>query len=217
MNRTYGSSFIIAGVLLSGDAAESILAKTVSPAVVSSLKAPENLHGICGSCRECEKACPTGAIRPEGGIDTGRCLQALATKTGQLPEFALKNWGMRIYGCGICQRACPVNKNRDFRAPPLSPEAEQRNLRELLAALSPYRDASLKSLFPGTALEAGWIPKEAIVRNILIAAGNSAQPYLEPLIRILTTQSENELPSTVMETAAWAMKKIRDKKQNKYT
>ena len=118
MNRTYGSSFIIAGVLLSGSAAESIPAEPGSPAAVSSLKAPENLHELCGSCRECEKACPTGAVRPEGGIDTGRCLQALATNTGPLPEFALKKWGIRIYGCGICQQACPVNKNRDFRGAP---------------------------------------------------------------------------------------------------
>ena len=83
--------------------------------------------------------------------------------------------------------------------------------------MSPYRDVSLKSLFPGTALEAGWVPKEAIVRNILIAAGNSAQPDLEPLIQILTAHSENELPSAVKEAATWAMKKIQDKKQNKYT
>ncbi len=202
MNRRYGSSFILAGILVSGDTAAEIIRDTQGSPVVSSLTPPESIYEECRRCSICIESCPTGAILPAGGIDTRRCLQALATSPEPLPDFAAEQWGLRIYGCSICQQVCPVNRARSFKAQPLAKDREFYGLMKLLEKLTPTPDRSwasirLKEIFPGTALEAGWVPKDAIIRNILTAAGNSGNRSYIPLLEKIRNQS---LPPMIQET-----------------
>jgi epoxyqueuosine reductase len=176
MNGEYGSSFILAGLIV-----DSFEGTALPPPV--SLDPPADPHAACGACRACAAACPTGAILPAGGLDPGRCLQYLSTFEGDLPPEAEAVWGTRIYGCQICQNVCPVNIRRSFRAEKPAGETAFRALDGLLAAFAREPLLSLKEIFPGTALEAGWIPRDAILRNVLIAAGNSGQAGLRPLLR----------------------------------
>ena len=176
MNREYGSSFILAGLMVESFDGEGL-------PLLESLDPPADPHAACGSCRACAAACPVGAILPAGGIDTGRCLQYLSTFRGDLPPEAEAAWGLRIYGCQICQQVCPVNLRRGFRAAEATGEADFPALDRLLTAFAREPRSPLKELFSGTALEAGWIPREAILRNVLIAAGNSGQAALLPLLR----------------------------------
>ncbi len=202
MNRTYGSSFIIAGILLTGETAAAVIRENSGTSHIESLTPPENLYAECGSCRECIKQCPSGAIRPEGGVNTRRCLQALATSPELLPRFAAEKWGRRIYGCSVCQQVCPVNRGRAYTAQPLSEEQEFPSLKNLLQQLTPspgktWESIHLKNIFPGTALEAGWIPRDTIVRNILTVAGSSGNRGYLPLLKKIQKQS---LPAIVAET-----------------
>lgn len=68
------------------------------------------IEDMCGSCRICIDACPTGAIVDEYKLDSNLCIsyQTIENK-GEIPDFIdLKGW---IFGCDICQDVCPFNKN----------------------------------------------------------------------------------------------------------
>ena len=69
----------------------------------------------CGACRRCIEACPTGAIVAPHVIDARRCISYLTIEMKGImpPEMAGKYSGW-IFGCDICQRACPFNR---FAAP----------------------------------------------------------------------------------------------------
>lgn len=62
----------------------------------------------CLECGKCVKACPTGALNNEGGIDARRCLSYLTIEhRGSFPEDICLNG--RIYGCDVCRNACPLD------------------------------------------------------------------------------------------------------------
>lgn len=71
---------------------------------------------LCPNCGHCAAACPAGV--PESG-DYGRCLSELTQKKGTLTEAeeALLAAHPLIWGCDLCQRACPYN--REARLTPL--------------------------------------------------------------------------------------------------
>lgn len=63
----------------------------------------------CLHCGACFRACPAGALSPEG-IDARRCLSYLTIEhRGEFPEGTdTKN---TLYGCDRCQTACPYNRD----------------------------------------------------------------------------------------------------------
>ena len=138
----------------------------------------------CGSCRACADACPTGAIGPDG-VDLDRCLQAWATRPGEMPEAAARAWGMRLYGCDACAAACPrsaraYGRRGEGPSPALAAEAllqpaERRPGAFVSAALvAGAGDDALSSFFRKTALGLSWIRGEELRRNAAIALGTGA-------------------------------------------
>lgn len=69
---------------------------------------------LCTRCGACVAACPGHALSEDGSLDSRRCLSYLTIEhRGPLPEeTSLRK--RRIYGCDICQDACPHNRT----APP---------------------------------------------------------------------------------------------------
>lgn len=68
---------------------------------------------LCGvHCRACQKACPTGALT-DTGCDLSKCLSELTQKKGDLPPEAAAQitHSPTVWGCDLCQRACPHNQN----------------------------------------------------------------------------------------------------------
>ena len=108
---------------------------------------------FCGSCRLCMDACPTSAIRDNRTLDTRRCLANLTIESRDaIPEeFVSKTMG-RIYGCDICQDACPWNKHARKHSTPefeISPEIENMTAGQWHEMTS----EQFKRLFKGTPLE----------------------------------------------------------------
>jgi epoxyqueuosine reductase QueG len=58
------------------------------------------------SCKVCAERCPVGAIT-EAGHDKNKCSEYIFKKT---TTFVKKNYGIDIYGCGLCQTAVPCEE-----------------------------------------------------------------------------------------------------------
>jgi epoxyqueuosine reductase len=57
------------------------------------------------------EACPTGAIDRPYQLNIRRCITyCTAVKNAPMPEDVRKDLKGRIYGCDICQDACPYNR-----------------------------------------------------------------------------------------------------------
>jgi epoxyqueuosine reductase len=94
INRSAGSFFFI-GIILTGLELEPDL--------------PETDH--CGNCSKCMTACPTGALSTPYQLDIPRCLAYLTIESGEeMPGDLKTKVNDRIYGCDICQDACPYNR-----------------------------------------------------------------------------------------------------------
>ncbi len=68
------------------------------------------IEDLCGSCRICIDACPTGAIVDEYVVDANLCISYQTIENrGEIPDYInLDGW---IFGCDVCQDVCPFNKN----------------------------------------------------------------------------------------------------------
>lgn len=63
----------------------------------------------CGTCTRCMDACPVQAIKAPYVVDARRCLSYLTIEyKGALDKAT--NLHHRLFGCDICQEACPWNK-----------------------------------------------------------------------------------------------------------
>lgn len=76
------------------------------------LPASEPIDKSCERCGACYKSCPGKALS-ENGFEETKCLSYITQKKGKLTETEkalIKNTGC-IWGCDICQKCCPLNKN----------------------------------------------------------------------------------------------------------
>ncbi len=146
----------------------------------------------CGTCTECLKACPTGALREPFVLDARRCISYWTIEHRGLiaEEPELNAW---VFGCDLCQEVCPFNHK-----PAVSTERQFRQgtivetelpLVELLRLDSD--DAFRLRLKRSPLLR----PKrEGIVRNALRAATNQGAKDLLPWIEnIASSDSSAEL------------------------
>jgi epoxyqueuosine reductase len=66
---------------------------------------------LCGNCTRCIDACPTGALLAPRLIDARKCIAYLTIEyKGELPQKEKPKFNDWIFGCDICQDACPWNK-----------------------------------------------------------------------------------------------------------
>lgn len=145
INEKYGSYVFIAD-LITDVPPESLGA--VAPAEVKR----------CIGCGACKRACPTGILRSEG-CD---CLSAITQRKGELSdeEQALMVKYNTAWGCDICQRVCPYNKNKKIAPIPFF---EQDRVTEITSALI---DNMSEEEFENRAF--AWRGRKTVLRNAKI-------------------------------------------------
>ena len=161
---------------------------------------PEPDH--CGSCDKCRIACPTGALDEAYRIDATKCISYLTIEhKGHLPPDLMEKMGNRLYGCDDCLAVCPWNK---FAVPTKEgaflPRAEMTapHLTDLLS----LDDAGFRQVFSGSPIKR--TVRNRMVRNALVAAGNSKNSALLPKVRTLLDDSTE----IVRHAAQWAEKRL---------
>ncbi|MBE6717233.1 MAG: DUF1730 domain-containing protein [Ruminococcaceae bacterium] len=72
----------------------------------------EGEYSLCDGCNMCKTSCPAGAITGKGIIKE-KCLSFLSQKKGELSEDTKEKIAATgcAWGCDICQKVCPLNKN----------------------------------------------------------------------------------------------------------
>jgi epoxyqueuosine reductase len=156
----------------------------------------------CGSCRRCLDVCPTKAFPAPYQLDARRCIAYLSIEhKGHIaPEFRAAI-GNRVFGCDDCLAVCPWNKFA-AAATEMRFAAREGTDNPPLAELLPLDDAAFRLRFAGTPVKR--TGRNRIVRNALIAAGNSGDKSLLPLTVPLL---EDESP-LVRAMAIWAARRL---------
>ncbi|MCC2975233.1 tRNA epoxyqueuosine(34) reductase QueG [Sphingomonas sp. PL-96] len=159
--------------------------------------------GTCGTCDACQRACPTDAFPAPYQIDARRCVSYLTIEhAGPIPAALRPGIGNRIYGCDDCLAVCPWNKFAATAAANKAfvPRAELAAPR--LADLMALDDPGFRQVFAGSPIKR--IGRDRMVRNALVAAGNSGDAALvAPVARLLDD------PAPVVRGAAvWALGRL---------
>jgi len=170
--------------------------------------APELDH--CGSCTACLEACPTDAFPEPGVLDSTRCIAYTTIEArGPIPETLRVAHGSLAFGCDICQEVCPWNLRERRSVPPdplgLRARLTERGVwrRPALAWLLGLGEDAWRRATRHTALRRARY--QGLMRNALVAAGNSGDRTLIPLLRE-RARSDDVL---IAEHARWALERLR--------
>ncbi len=127
-------------------------------------------RNACGTCGECMKACPTGAITEPGVVDARRCISYHTIENRHdIPAELRERFGNRVFGCDTCQEVCPWNRSvhetriADFQP---RPGFADPDLDEWLA----LEEASFSERFAGSPIRRATYA--GLRRNLTIAKSN---------------------------------------------
>lgn len=157
----------------------------------------------CGSCTRCLDVCPTKAFDEARRIDARKCISYLTIEhKGPIPEEHRRAIGNHIYGCDDCLAVCPWNRFADAAAANRAfvprEELKAPRLSELLA----LDDAAFREKFAGSPIKR--IGVNRMIRNCLIAAGNSRDPALHSAIRPHLVSDD----PVIADAAQWALAEL---------
>jgi epoxyqueuosine reductase len=156
----------------------------------------------CGSCRRCLDACPTAAFPAPYQLDARRCIAYLTIEhPGHIADEFRAAIGNRVFGCDDCLAVCPWNSfaaaTREIRFHS-NANTDNPPLRDLLV----LDDQAFRARFAGTPVKR--TGRHRVVRNALIAAGNSGDVRLLPLVEALLQDAS----PLVRAMAVWAARQL---------
>ncbi len=160
------------------------------------------LADLCGSCTRCLEACPTGALPEPYRLDSNRCISYWTIEhRGAIPAEVRPLVGDWVFGCDLCQEACPWNAgpagadHPELRLPP------ERRALDLAGLLRLSRQEYVER-FRGSPMKRARY--DGLRRNAAIAMGNRRDPRYVPALAEALADSD----PVVREQAAWALGRI---------
>jgi epoxyqueuosine reductase len=199
INEHFGSWLFLGVILTSLELAGSNVPGGVPPA------------DLCGNCRLCLDACPTGALVEPYVMDARRCISYLTIELREaIPEELRAPMGWQVFGCDICQDVCPWNRKAPLTSIPALQARQKLFAPELLWLLSLTEDEFSRIFRGSTVRRTKW---RGLLRNACIAAGNLAGKYKTdaPERSRLRERLSGLAASTdplVAEHAAWALSRF---------
>ncbi len=167
----------------------------LEPTGRADLKTP---HPACEGCSRCIEACPTGALTEPYRIDPRRCRDSILGSEAEIPEEMREKMGSWIYGCDVCQEACPVN--RGLRPKDRRPSTYSSRTPRLPDGLDPH-----PMLIPLLDLDGRY---RVLKRNAIIALGNLEVAEAAP--KLARTAQNGSSP--LARYAEWALRRIKVKR-----
>ncbi len=150
----------------------------------------------CGTCSRCLPACPTGAIEANWRLDPRLCISYLTIEQkGPIPTDLRPALGEWIFGCDLCQLACPWN-------PPASGESESA-LAPHLPALLRLDEAGFDKLYGRSAVRR--TGRIGLARNAAVVLGNTLRE--EAIAPLASALAEHDA-ALVREHAAWGLGRL---------
>jgi len=170
----------------------------IDPLAINPLDLDNTILEECEACNSCVDACPPkicgGAI-----MNSDKCISLLTQTKRVLSDQERRLIGNRLYGCNICQKVCPMNKDI-IAHPSLMTHTDNRvDLHELL-------DMNNKSFTEkygnmGFSWRSLWVYK----RNALIILGNHGnRSDLEVLKKRIDLLKNPRLEETYL----WAVRRL---------
>jgi len=161
------------------------------------------LRKSCGTCRRCVDACPTQALRGDYTIDANRCIADLTQRTDPIPRGMRSSIGMWIWGCDLCQLACPPTMRAGERGAQAFAPIDAAVAAPDLIALLRLRSGEFKRTFARTAM--GWRGAAVLRRNAAIALGNALDRSASGALADALASDPHPM---VRGAAAWALGRI---------
>jgi epoxyqueuosine reductase len=185
VSREFGSWLFIGSIFTAAEIAPDV---------------PEEDH--CGACRRCLDVCPTRAFTAPYRIDARACISYLTIEhKGHIAHHFRAAIGNRIFGCDDCLAVCPWNKfASNAHKAKLAIRAESDN--PPLAELLDLDDAAFRARFRGTPIKR--TGRDRFLRNVLIAAGNSGDEALVPLVEARLVDTSPLVRAMVV----WALSRL---------
>lgn len=173
--------------------------------IVTTLALPPDapLRKSCGSCTRCISACPTGALRGDYTIDATKCIADLTQRTDAIPREMRELVGTWVWGCDLCQIACPPNERATVRAGDENRALTTETSTPSLVRLLRLRSGDFKRTYAKTAM--GWRGAAILRRNAAVALGNSLDRAAIPA---LVQALRDDPHALVRGHAAWALGRI---------
>lgn len=166
---------------------------------------PFPLKDDCGSCQQCIRGCPTGALVSPRQLDARKCISYWTIENrGEIPEEIRSQIGDWIFGCDLCQDLCPYNGlSQETQWREFFPESGTGPYLSLLEVLSIKTEEEFKRKFVETPLLRA--KRSGLVRNACVVAANQRFGEAIPLLKEL---SQRDSEQTVRTHALWSLNQI---------
>ncbi len=157
-------------------------------------------QGGCGSCTRCQVNCPTGALDVAYKLDARKCLAYWTIEhRGPIP-FEFWPWlPTYIFGCDLCQLACPYNRKAPLTSEVIRHDLINPDLLEL-ATMSQQR---YEAWIGGTPLTRA--KREGLRRNALIALAVTRDDRLQKACESVGEGEGVVLHETLRQIKQWQL------------